>query len=219
MTSIVALFLVSILCFAFYNTIISAFLNPFEQTLYITQIEQGFTTKIKVSIYLGLIVSFPIHLYNVVIFIIPALTTRERSTLSYFLGGSSVLLLCGVYTAYFQILPISIRFLQGSSFVPENVVLWLNYRESLLFVFQLVLAFVALFQLPLVLLLLMMLNVVDRESLHKSSRYFIILIFLTSAMVTPPDVVSQLGLAVPLIILFYLTIFVAKLFNFGERRT
>ncbi len=202
--------------FCCYHHAISLFIDPFNEQMYITQIEQGFTTKIKISVYLGIILTFPLHMYNMVLFIIPALTRRERGILISFLAGSFLLLGGGGYIAYFQILPLSISFLKSTAFVPDNVTLWLNFRESLMFVFQLVLSFLALFQIPLVLLVLMMLNVIKRRWLLHSARYFIIVIFLVSAIITPPDIVSQIGLALPLILLFFVTILIAKVFNLGE---
>ncbi len=214
-SSITALFISFIIGFIFYNNIIDFMIKPFGEDLYITQIEHGFSTKIKLSAYIGMIISFPIHIYNIIMFILPAMIQRERRILFFFLIGSLILVLAGSYMAYFKILPISIEFLKSNSFVPVNVKTWLDFRESMYFVFQLILAFVVLFQLPLVLLSLMMMNIISRAALLKNSRYFVISIFIISAIITPPDVISQIGLALPLIILFYITMLIAKLFNFG----
>ena len=78
------------------------------------------------------------------------------------------------------------------------------------------LSFIVLFQLPLVLIILMAMNILQRRWLLKSARYFIVVLFIISAIITPPDIVSQLGLALPLIILFYFTILIAKVFNIGS---
>ncbi len=215
-SSIIAVFFAFIIGFSFYNHIIDFLICPFGEDLYITQIEHGFSTKIRLSAYIGLILSLPVHIYNIIMFILPAMTPNERRILLFFLLGSLVLVIAGSYMAYVQILPLSIEFLKSSSFVPANVKTWLDFRESMYFVFQLVLAFSVLFQLPLVLLSLMIMNVISRAALLKSSRYFIILIFIISAIITPPDIVSQIGLSLPLILLFYLTVFIAKLCKFGD---
>ena len=214
--STIVLCLATVIGLIFYNDYISVLIKPFGEKLYITQIEQGFTTKIKISFYLGIVVSFPVHLYNVIAFVLPALTHRERNALIYFLLGSFILFLAGSYLAYFQILPLSIKFLKNSSFFPGHVNIWLDYRKSITFVFQLLLSFLALFQLPLVLLILMKFNIIKRAWLLQSSRYIIILIFIFSAILTPPDIISQLGLSLPLVVLFFITILVAKFFKFGE---
>ena len=214
--STVFLILGTLIGLIFYNDYVSVLVQPFGEKLYILQIEQGFTAKVKISLYVGIIVSFPVHLYNGVAFVLPALTRGERNALIYFLLGSFILFAIGSYLAYFQILPLSIRFLKSSSFFPTDVSIWLDYKQSLTFVFQLLFSFLALFQLPLVLLILMKFNIIGRNWLFQSARYVIILIFVVCAILTPPDIMSQLGLAVPLVLLFFLTILVAKLFKFGE---
>jgi sec-independent protein translocase protein TatC len=191
-------------------------LNPIGEQVYITSIEEGFMMKLRVSAYVGLILSFPVHVYNVVAFVTPALTGRERSFLRAMLAGSMALLLIGGYLAYFQILPLSFQFLKNPAFVPEGAGTLLGYQKNLLFALRLLFAFIILFQLPLVMILLMAMNLVDRRQMLKCSRYIIVLIFVLSALLTPPDPVSQIGLALPLIILFYLSILAARIFRFGE---
>jgi sec-independent protein translocase protein TatC len=202
--------------YALYHHYIGFLIRPFGEQLYIHQIEQGFTLRIRSGIMAGLILSFPVHIYNVLAFIMPALEARERRAIKWLLGGSFCLIMMGGYIGYFQILPLSIKFLKGPDFVPAEVVTQLHFQESLGFVFQIMLAFIALFQLPLVLLILMALGLVKRRWLLRASRYVLVVIFILSAVLTPPDVASQIGLAVPLIILYFLTMLVAKLFKLGE---
>ncbi len=205
-----------VVAYLLHDTYIHWLLNPIGEQVYITSIEEGFMMKLRVSVYVGLILSFPVHVYNVVAFVTPALTGRERSFLRAMLAGSLVLLLIGGYLAYFQILPLSFQFLKNPAFVPEGAGTLLGYQKNLLFALRLLFAFIILFQLPLVMILLMAMNLVDRRQMLKSSRYVIVLIFLLSALLTPPDPVSQIGLALPLIILFYLSILTARIFRFGE---
>ena len=216
MVSTITLCLATVVGLIFYSDYVSMLIKPFGEKLYVSQIEQGFTTKIKISLYVGIIISFPVHLYNVIGFVLPALTRRERHTLIYCLFGSFLLFLLGSYMAYFQVLPLSIRFLKNNTFFPNNVTIWLDYRQSLTFVFQVLLSFLALFQLPLALLVLMKFNLIQRAWLWRSSRYVIVLIFVVSAMLTPPDIVSQLALGLPLVLLFFVTLIIAKLLQFGE---
>ena len=205
----------SVIGFSLYHQYIPILTQPFQEQMYITQIEHGFTTRIKIAIYFGLITSFPAHLYHIIAFIIPALSNKERKVIIFFLFGSLVLLITGGILAYTRIIPLSINFLRNSSFFPENVSVWLNYRESLLFIFKLFLCFLAAFQLPLVLMILMMLNIVNRIWLLGRWREVIVAIFLLSAIVTPADIISQIGMALPLIFLFFLTIILAKILNLG----
>jgi sec-independent protein translocase protein TatC len=92
----------------------------------------------------------------------------------------------------------------------------LNYEKTIKFVFQLIFAFVVLFQIPLVLLILMAMDLVKRSTLLSAARYVIVGIFVISALATPPDIVSQVMLSVPLVILFYVAIFIAKVMGFGN---
>jgi hypothetical protein len=92
----------------------------------------------------------------------------------------------GTYLAYCKILPLSIEFLKSAAFKPEGVDFLLDYRKSLAFISQMMIAFLALFQLPLVLLILMALDVVKRQTLLRFSRYIIVLIFVLAALLTPP---------------------------------
>ena len=216
--SIVALVIATIFGFFYYDSYVSTLIQPFGERLYISQIEQGFTTKIRVSLYIGLIISFPIHLYNIIAFILPALTSGERRVLLSFLVGSFILLIGGAVWAYSQVLPMSIQFLKGTSFYPSNVDIWLDYKSSLSFVFQLLLSFLVLFQVPLILLLLLKMGIVKRSWLQRSIRYLIILVFVISAILTPPDIISQLALSIPLIFLLFLTMVFAKVFNLGDSK-
>ena len=88
--------------------------------------------------------------------------------------------------------------------------------KNLMFAAKMVLAFAVLFQLPLVLVVLMAFDIVKRATLLKFSRYFIVLIFVVSAIMTPPDIISQVALSLPLIVLYFLSIFVAKILGFGN---
>ncbi|MFT5123096.1 MAG: sec-independent protein translocase protein TatC [Verrucomicrobiales bacterium] len=195
-------------------------LSPEEQKevvkvgMKVDSIVEAFMVRFKASFLVGLVATFPIHLYHIIAFIVPALTGKEKKYFKFFLLGGIALALLGGYLAYFQVLELAVFFL--AKFVPEGVATLLNYEKTIKFVFQLIFAFVVLFQIPLVLLILMAMNLVKRSTLLGGGRYFIVGIFVVSAVATPPDVVSQVMLSVPLVILFYVAIFVAKVMGFGE---
>ena len=107
------------------------------------------------------------------------------------------------------------RFLVSTGFIPPGVELWLNFQRNVFFVFQFLLVFLLVFQIPILLVVLMMTGVVTRRALLRASRYAVVGIFALSAVVTPPDVVSQVSLAVPMVGMFFLSILVAKLLGFG----
>ena len=120
------------------------------------------------------------------------------------------------YYGYYYMVPISVRFLTGAGFVPDKVGILLNYGKNIFYVFQLLMLTMIVMQLPVVVEVLMILNVIKRRSLLKSSRYIIFAIFIIAAVFTPPDFISQLCVAIPLIALFFLTLLIARICHFGE---
>ena len=187
-----------------------------ENKLFVNSIIEGMTTKIKVSLIAGLILSLPLHLYNIVAFVFPALEKKEKRYLIIALVSSFILVIFSTYLSYFQILPVSIKFLTKGGFIPNDVGLLLNYNKNLFYALYFVFCSIIAFQSPIIFVLLMAFNILKRKTALKMSRYIIVAIFTISAIVTPPDVFSQLGLALPLVVLYFLAILVAKIFKFGE---
>ena len=205
-----------VLGFIFYEQYIDYLKAPLGPDLYFHSIIEPFLLKLKISVYAGLIISFPVHLYNVVAFILPALTPKERRALKCALFASFILILMGLAISYLYVLPWAVSFMQRAQFNPEGVGRNIHFSDAVMFELKLILAFMALFQLPLLLEVLMALNVLSRRTLLRSSRYVIVIIFVLSAVLTPPEIISQISLAIPLIFLFYLSIFVAWIFGFGR---
>lgn len=220
--SILTSIIMSIPAFYFYESIISILKKPFisehglQDTLIITSIFEGFTTRLSFAIIFGIILSSPIHLYHMIRFIFPGLKRKEKRVISICLFFGSLLAIGGLYMVYVIILPLSIRFLTSTQFIPSDVEIYLHFNQNIFYIFNFLLAGIAIFQLPLILEVLMYLNVVKRQTLWKNSRLAIILIAILSALITPPDLMSQLSIALPLIVLYFLTIVIAKLFKFGE---
>ncbi len=210
--------------FVFYEAVVELLMRPFaalpfiqdDQQLYINSILEGFTVKIKLSFFVGFILTFPVQLVLFLRFLFPALEPKEKKFLLYAILSSSVLILLSVYYSYGKILPLSIRFLTGSGFLPANVGILLGYKGNVFFVFQFVIAMLILFQFPVVLELLMFLKLLRRQTLVRGARFFIVGIVVLAALITPPDPISLVSVALPLIGLFYVTLFIAKIFNFGK---
>ncbi|MCP4050421.1 MAG: preprotein translocase subunit TatC [bacterium] len=186
-----------------------------QYKLYITSIYEGFLTKIKLSVLTGIVFSIPVYIFNLVRFIYPGLLYKEKKVLAVSLLASFLLAATGFYIAYYYILPISIVFLTGSDFIPEQVGLILHYHNNLLYILQFLFYTVILFQFPVLLEVLLYLNLLKRKSLLKATKYVVVCIFIVSAVVTPPDVISQAGLAIPLILIYILSIFFARIMNWG----
>ena len=223
-TSLIAVLIGSVIAFIFFDTIISKLYRPFlpldtaqlQSTLFINTLFEGFLTKIKVSVISGIVLSFPIHLYNVIRFIFPGLNQKERKIIALSLAASFVLIVFSVYYSYFEIIPLSVRFLTSKQFIPANVGILLNYDKNIFYILQFILITLIVFQIPIILELLLIMNVVQRRQLLRVSRYVIIAIFVLSAVITPPDFISQLTISTPLILMFFLTILIARIFHFGE---
>ena len=130
--------------------------------------------------------------------------------------SSAVLIAGSFYLSYFKIIPFSIGFLMTVGFIPNDVGVLLNFNQNIFYIVQFIVISMVLFQLPIILEMLLALNLISRKKLLASSRFIIIGILVLSALVTPPDFISQVSISVPLIILFFLTIGIAKIFNWGD---
>jgi sec-independent protein translocase protein TatC len=216
MISLYAFGLGAVLGYLLYHGYMGWLLAPFNEPLYVTELTSAFMMRLRISFYAGFLISLPVHLYNLIAFIVPALSRRERRILGFFLGGSLLLTACAIAIGYYQILPLSIKFLVNPELRPAGVETMLRFQDAVSFVVQLMFAFVLLFQLPLLMLVLMACNVVSRRFFLKFGRYFIVVIFILAAVFSPPDWISQIGLALPLTAFYYLAILIAKIAGFGH---
>jgi sec-independent protein translocase protein TatC len=129
---------------------------------------------------------------------------------------SFILIVLGSYLAYFKIVPLAINFLTNPYFVPQNVGFLLNYQTNIFYVLSFILWAVLALQTPLLMEILLVLNVLQRKQVLRASRYIIVGIFILAAIITPPDFISQLGVALPLLFFYFLALLIAKIFKFGE---
>ena len=211
-------------CYALHAWILDLLLAPLEpirerlgdRQLYATSLFEGFLVRVKVALLAGVIVSLPVHGYNVVRFVFPALQRRERRMIAGSLTASAALVCAGFLYGYYEVVPLSVEFLTGPGFVPERVGILLSYDRNVFYLLQLLLVFALVFQMPVVLLLLLRAGVVTRRGLLRVSRFAIVGMFAVAALVTPPDVVSQVSLALPMVAMFFLTILIARIFRLGE---
>lgn len=219
----VVVLLMTIVAFIGFDTFIALFSLPFQNLpsittdqLFVHSLFEGFATKMKFSLLFGLVLAFPFCLFHILRFIFPGLRRTEKVTLTLSLFFGSLLAGTSCYLVYMYLLPFSITLLTSSQFIPEGVGLVLNYKQNIFYIFNVLLGSMVLFQFPIILFFLMKIGVVKRKSLVSKGRYVIVLSFVLSALVTPPDIVSQVGFALPLILLFYLTILIAKIFKVGS---
>tara|TARA_Y100001970_G_scaffold270574_1_gene364632 strand:- start:289 stop:936 length:648 start_codon:yes stop_codon:yes gene_type:complete len=211
-----------VIAFLFFNPLIAFFASPFEQihsqlsaNLYVTSLFEGFLTKFKFSLLMGAILATPLLLFHLLRFVLPGLHAKERRLLILAIISGLFLSSAAFYMVYFKLLPFSIQFLTSHQFIPHDIGILLNYHESIFYVFNLIIYTILLFQFPIILALLLYMNMIQTQTLLSMSRYVVIGILVLSAIVTPPDLVTQLGLAGPLIALYFSTIGLAKVFNWG----
>ena len=184
--------------------------------LYINTLAEGFLVRLKISALVGFIVSLPIHIFNILYFVFPGLVRREKQIITLSLFSSFAFVVGGFLYSYYSIIPVSVLFLTGEGFIPENTGVLLSFSGNIFYILQFILMTLVVFQMPILLEVLMILKIVKRKVLFKLGRYMIVVFFLISALITPPDFITQIGLALPMTVLFYLTILIAKIFKFGE---
>ena len=220
----VILFLIGFgLSIYFYDIIIEALTVPLEaaaeQTgsqLYLTTVYEGFLARIKISLISGLVITLPFHIINLLTFIFPALTIKEKRITTVTLVCGFILILLSLYYGYKFLIPFSIRFLTGSSFMIKDTSFLLGFTTNAFYLIQFFAAVIVVFQLPLILILLIILKIISVRTAFTNGRYVVVASFILSAVLTPPDIVSQIMTALPLILLYYLALATAKVFRLGE---
>lgn len=214
-----------ICCYIFSDTIVELLYRPFRgldvlssspNKFFVTTIFEGFVIKMKIAFFGGVILAAPFYAFHTIRFFFPGLNKKEKKLIILSLVSGTILAGLGFYYGYFYVIPFSIQMLTGSGFIPSIVGMLLTFEKNILIVMQLVLAFIIIFQTPIILVILMALNLVQRRALIKFSRYVIVGIFIMAAILTPPDFVSQLCMALPLVLLYYAAIFIAFVFKLGR---
>jgi sec-independent protein translocase protein TatC len=172
-------------------------------------VTQAFDLKIKLSVFIGAIVSSPLWIYQLWAFVTPGLTRKERRYALGFVAAAVPLFLAGTGLAYLFV-PNAVRFLV--SFTPDGYANFLSVPEYLGFVMRIILVFGLSFLVPVVLVALNMVGLVQGRTILKSWRWVVVIAFTFAAMATPtPDVLSMFLLALPLLVLFGLAIGIALL--------
>jgi sec-independent protein translocase protein TatC len=225
--SLAAMLAGGIACFALYDPIIGFLEAPLSSVpaarggafLFVGTVFEAFLVKFKVAISAGFLATLPFHLFNIAAFVFPGLRKRERRILGWSLAAAAALAAAGFYFGYYRLIPAMIEVLTSPSFLPGRVDYLLGFEKNIFFVLGFILAVLVVFQLPLLLVILLALNVLSRKAVLAASRFVVVGIFALAAVVTPsPDMVSQLMLAIPLIALYFLAILAARIFRLGEGR-
>jgi sec-independent protein translocase protein TatC len=181
---------------------------PEGQSLIFTGLQDAFLITLKVSLWAGVMLSAPWWLYQVWAFVAPALRPGEKKMAGPLAALAFGLLLAGAAFAYFLALPLAFRFFIGFSSEVLTPLLAVDRYCSL--ALSLILAFALAFQLPLALMFLERLGLIEAATLRRHRRYAILLAFVLAAVLTPPDVVSQVLLAGALLLLYELSLLLMK---------
>ncbi|MEM7616943.1 MAG: twin-arginine translocase subunit TatC [Pseudomonadota bacterium] len=182
-----------------------------------TKLTEVFFTYVKLAFYTALFVSFPMIACQFYIFLAPALYKKEKKTLLPFLIASPILFFLGAFLVYNFIFPLAWEFLAGfqTDNLESNIPIKLEAKvsEYLILSIQLIFAFGIAFQLPLILLIMIKVGIIDRDFLVKNRKYAVIFTIIIAAILTPPDIISQIGLAIALLLLYELSIILSKFIN------
>jgi len=181
------------------------------ETLIYTGLPEAFFTYLKVAFLTGILVASPIILYQFWMFVAPGLYKKERRLMGPIVLLSSIFFLGGALFGYFVVFPWGFKFFLG--FATDTIRPLPSMREYFGFSAKLLLAFGLVFELPLVLTFLARLGIVSVDFLKKNRKYAILLFFTGAAILTPPDVITQVMMALPLMVLYEISILGAKFFG------
>lgn len=213
--ALVAVFCCALVGYVFRNAILRVLVRPLadfqgETPLQAIHLMEPFMAPLRLAGYTGLVLALPYVVYQAVMFCLPALLPHERRVVLGAIAAGVLLLYVGIGFGGLLIVPIVVQFMAG--FLDAELVRTAfslqNYVDK---VFQIILGFGVAFQLPLILFALMRLGVVSPQTLAKQRGYIIVGLVAMAAVLTPPDVVSQLLLAGPLWLLFELSLLFARL--------
>ena len=183
---------------------------PKGATLIATSVISPFMVPLKILMMSSFLVALPVVLYQVWAFIAPGLYAHEKKLVMPLVISSTVLFFIGVAFCYFFVFGQVFKFIQ--SFAPKSITAAPDIEAYLGFVLSMFLAFGLTFEVPIAVVVLARMNVVSIEKLKEFRGYFVVLAFVIAAVVTPPDVVSQLALAIPMCILYEVGIWAAQVF-------
>ena len=221
--SILFILLIFIISYTFadqiYNFLVEPYANAVKnddspRRLIFTALHETFITYLKVAFFSAIFLGSPILLIQIYKFIAPGLYKNEKKAILPYLIFTPILFLFGGMLVYYLVMPLAIKFFLSFESVGSSTTLPIQLEakvnEYLSLIMRLIFAFGISFQLPILLNLLARIGVVNSNYLKKTRRYVIVIIFTVAALLTPPDPITQIGLAIPLLLLYELSIITVK---------
>jgi sec-independent protein translocase protein TatC len=181
---------------------------PSGSTMIATQVTSPLMAPLKLVFFSALLITMPYIFYEMWMFMSPGLYKQERTFIAPLMVSTIFLFLSGVAFAYFIVCPIIFKFFIGVA--PESILVMTDINQYLNFVIKLIFAFGIAFEIPVATFLLIKSKIVSKETLIKARPYLIIIFFIFGMLLTPPDIFSQLFLAIPMWVLFELGLLVSK---------
>ena len=183
---------------------------PKGATLIATSVISPFMVPLKIMLMAAFLIALPVVLYQLWAFVAPGLYAHEKKLILPLVVSSTVLFFVGVAFCYFFVFGQVFKFIQG--FAPKSIMAAPDIEAYLSFVLTMFLAFGLAFEVPVVVVVLARMGIVSVQKLKDFRGYFVVLAFVIAAIVTPPDVVSQLALAIPMCLLYEMGIWAAQVF-------
>ena len=220
--ALLAIFVAFLVCFYFAKPIYNLLLWPYRVAaggdapieLIYTAPQEFFFTQVKLALFGAIFIAFPVIASQIYMFVAPGLYRSERRAFLPFLVATPVLFLVGAAVVYFVAMPLAMTFflsMQQTGDSQVQIHLTARVSEYLSLIMALILGFGICFQLPVLLTLLARAGLITAAELKKYRRHAILGVFVVAAVLTPPDPISQLALAIPTVLLYELSIYAVKL--------
>jgi sec-independent protein translocase protein TatC len=220
--SIIAVFVMMVICFSFSDLLLSVLLAPGKQInppvpLQVLKVQTMFIIKLEIAFIGGLIISLPVIFYQFWQFLAPGLLHTERKLLPLVVFASVICFLGGAVFAYFIIIPYALQFFL--SLAPIDIENKIAVDFYIGFLLRIVMVFGIVFELPMLSLILSKMGLLTPKFMRKYRKYAIVGAFILGALLTPPDPTTQVMLAFPIIILYEISIFISYLVSSNRSRT
>ena len=221
--SLIFIFVIFVVSYTFAEQIYTFLVDPYanavkddqvSRRLIFTALHETFITYLKVAFFAAIFLGSPVLLIQIYKFIAPGLCKNEKKALLPYLISTPILFMMGGLLVYYLVMPLAIKFFLSFETIGTNsslpIQLEAKVNEYLSLIMRLIFAFGISFQLPILLNLLARVGIVNSNYLKKTRRYVVVIIFTLAAILTPPDPITQVGLAIPLLLLYELSIITVR---------